>query len=44
MIFSELYSAYYNTVAEILTALLRGEREEKPLPRQLRKRLFPKAC
>lgn len=40
MIFSELYSAYYNTVAEILTALLRGEREEKALAEAVREKAF----
>jgi hypothetical protein len=31
MIFSELYSAYYNTVAEILARLTEGECSEKEL-------------
>lgn len=31
MIFSELYSAYYNTVAAILTAIMDGERSERAL-------------
>ena len=31
MIFSELYSAYYNAIASILTAILQGERSEKEL-------------
>ena len=31
MIFSELYSAYYNTVAAILSAILDGEHSEKEL-------------
>ncbi len=31
MIFSELYSAYYNAVARILGAILSGERDEKKL-------------
>lgn len=31
MIFNEIYSAYYNTVAHIIESLIRGEREEKKL-------------
>ena len=31
MIFSELYSAYYNTVAAILSAILDGEHSEQEL-------------
>ena len=31
MIFSELYSAYYNTVAAIISAVIDGERSEKEL-------------
>lgn len=31
MIFSELYSAYYNAVAHVIEALLDGERDEKAL-------------
>ncbi|MBR5460536.1 MAG: WYL domain-containing protein [Clostridia bacterium] len=31
MIFSELYSAYYNAVAEIITLVINGERDEKRL-------------
>jgi len=31
MIFSELYSAYYNTVAGILSACLHGQPSEKDL-------------
>ena len=30
MIFSELYSAYYNAVAEIISGLIDGERDELP--------------
>jgi hypothetical protein len=33
MIFSELYSAYYNTVAHIISAILEGEHGEKELGR-----------
>ena len=33
MIFRELYSAYYNTVAHIISAILEGERDEKALRR-----------
>ena len=29
MIFSELYSAYYNTVAAIISAIIDGEHSEK---------------
>ena len=29
MIFSELYSAYYNTVASIISAILDGEHSER---------------
>ena len=31
MIFSELYSAYYNTVAEIISRIIDGERDERKL-------------
>ena len=31
MIFSELYSAYYNTVAAIISGILDGEHSEKEL-------------
>ena len=31
MIFSELYSAYYRTVSEILRAIIEGEHSEKDL-------------
>ena len=31
MIFSELYSAYYNTVAAILSAVIDGVRDESEL-------------
>ena len=40
MIFSELYSAYYNAVAAILTELLRGERSERALQRTVAERAF----
>lgn len=33
MLFSELYSAYYNAVADVLTAIVNGERSEKELQR-----------
>ena len=31
MIFSELYSAYYNTVAAIISRIIDGERSEREL-------------
>ena len=40
MIFSELYSAYYNTVAAILSAVMEGERSEKELQRIVAERAF----
>ena len=40
MIFSELYSAYYNTVAGILSACLNGRPEEKDLRKIVEERAF----
>jgi hypothetical protein len=40
MIFSELYSAYYNTVAAIITRVLEGEATEKELQRIVTERAF----
>ncbi|MBQ4065267.1 MAG: WYL domain-containing protein [Clostridia bacterium] len=40
MIFSELYSAYYNTIAAILSRILEGECSEKELQRIVAKRAF----
>lgn len=40
MIFSELYSAYYNTVAAILSGILAGERSEKELQKLVAERAF----
>ena len=40
MIFSELYSAYYNTVAAILSAILDGEHSEKELHKIVTDRAF----
>lgn len=40
MIFSELYSAYYHTVAAILSRILDGERSEKELQRIVADRAF----
>ena len=40
MIFSELYSAYYNTVASILTRIIDGETSEKELQRIVTERAF----
>ena len=31
MIFSELYSAYYNAIADILSGIIEGEHNEKEL-------------
>ena len=40
MIFSELYSAYYNTVAAILSGILDGEHSEKELQKIVTDRAF----
>ena len=40
MIFSELYSAYYNTVADILSKIVDGERSEKELQKAVLKKAF----
>ncbi|MBQ7321953.1 MAG: WYL domain-containing protein [Clostridia bacterium] len=40
MIFSELYSAYYNTVAAILSRIIDGERSEKELQKIVAERAF----
>ena len=40
MIFSELYSAYYNTVASIISRILDGERNEKELQKIVTERAF----
>ena len=40
MIFSELYSAYYNTVAAILSGILDGERSEQELQKIVTDRAF----
>ena len=40
MIFSELYSAYYNTVAAIISRILEGEHSEKELEREVTARAF----
>ena len=40
MIFSELYSAYYNTVAAIIARILEGEHSEKELQRIVAERAF----
>ena len=40
MIFSELYSAYYNTVAAIISGIIDGERSEKELQRIVTERAF----
>ena len=40
MIFSELYSAYYNTVAAILSAILDGEHSEKELQKIVTEHAF----
>lgn len=40
MIFSELYSAYYNAVAEILAKIVAGERDEKVLQNIVSEKAF----
>ena len=40
MIFSELYSAYYNTVAAIISSVLDGERDERELQRLVAEKAF----
>lgn len=40
MIFSELYSVYYNTVARILTKALEPDITEKDLQQQVREHAF----
>ena len=40
MIFSELYSAYYNAVAEVLTSVMDGTVTEKELQRTVMKKAF----
>jgi len=40
MIFSELYSAYYNTVASIISHIIDGEHSEKELQRIVTERAF----
>ena len=40
MIFSELYSAYYNAVAAIIGEIIGGEHSEKELQKQVSKRAF----
>ena len=40
MIFSELYSAYYNTVAAIISGILDGEHSEKELQKIVTERAF----
>ena len=40
MIFSELYSAYYNTVAAILSGILKGEHSEEKLEKTVMKHAF----
>jgi len=40
MIFSELYSAYYNTVAAIISSIIDGERSEKELSKIVIERAF----
>lgn len=40
MIFSELYSAYYNTIAAILSAVIDGEQSEKELQKIVAERAF----
>ena len=40
MIFSELYSVYYNAVAAIIAGILDGERSEKELQKIVSERAF----
>ncbi|MBQ8001198.1 MAG: WYL domain-containing protein [Ruminococcus sp.] len=40
MIFSELYSAYYNAIAEILTCLIKGEKDEATLRQAVQRHAF----
>ena len=40
MIFSELYSVYYNAVAAIISGILDGERSEKELQKIVSERAF----
>ena len=40
MIFSELYSAYYNAVAAIISSIIDGERDEKALGKVVSKHAF----
>lgn len=40
MIFSELYSAYYNTVAAIISKIIDGENSEKELQKVVSKYAF----
>jgi hypothetical protein len=44
MIFSELYSAYYNAVAAILSAVLDGEHSEKELQKMISERAFAESA
>ena len=43
MIFSELYSAYYNAVAKIMEAAFNPEATEKDLQRCVMEEAFPRA-
>ena len=40
MIFSELYSAYYNTIAAIISRIIEGEHSEKELQKIVTERAF----
>ena len=40
MIFSELYSAYYNAVAAIISGIIEGEHSEKELQKAVLERAF----
>ena len=40
MIFSELYSAYYNTVAAIISRIIDGEHSERELQKIVTERAF----
>ncbi len=44
MIFSELYSAYYNAVAKIISSIQNGEKDEKILAQQVEEYAFGESC
>ncbi len=44
MIFSELYSAYYSAIGEMITCILGGEHDEKALARIVRNKAFDESA